>query len=119
MNLFTTQMGKWRTAKNLNIPLYDITVKSGDTTFSPTWELLNKFKEDGDREHFTKEYTNLMRISFIVNRDKWVELASMECVAIACYCGADEFCHRMLLADMLSLVCKKLNIKFNYVKELV
>lgn len=120
MKLHTVQLGRWRLAKNLNIPLLDVTLKSGDRTFSPTPELLSAYKagEITDKE-YTVRFKKLMELSYKENKQRWLEVCKMEEVAIACYCGSGNFCHRKLLVSMFRKVCKANAIMgFTYVGEL-
>lgn len=81
---------------------YDITVKSGDTVFSPTWEMLIKIKSgEMSKEEYKKQYIELMRKSKNENQEKWRQLIERERVVLVCYCPAGVFCHRVLLAKML------------------
>lgn len=93
-------------AKRLELdrdPRYlDITVKSGDKTFAPTWEMVMGVKRSRmTEEDYTQEYYAMMRESYRNNRQRWDEVLNMEEVILACYCWPDSFCHRYLLKDML------------------
>lgn len=80
----------------------DTTVKSGDKTFAPTWEMVMGVKHGRiTDEVYTQEYYDMMRASYRNNRQRWDEILSMEEVILACYCRQDSFCHRYLLKDML------------------
>lgn len=119
MILHTIQMSQWRKAKQLDITFLDITVKSGDKVFAPTWELLMRYKGDYDEVYYTKEYTRLMRESFKDHRQHWLELCNQDEVAIACYCKAGNFCHRYILVDFLRKVCESEGIDFKYEGEII
>lgn len=119
MKLWTTQMAKWRTAKERNIVFIDTTVKSGDKVFAPTWEIVMSVKSGQISEDtYTQEYLRLMRASYRTHLDRWLEVCQMDEVAIACYCTHGKFCHRHLLADMLSHVCTRYAIPFQLQGEL-
>ena len=80
----------------------DITVKSGDKAFAPTWKMVMGSKQDRiTDEEYTRQYTELMRQSYKTNRECWNEVLNLDEVILACYCKADSFCHRYLLKDML------------------
>jgi uncharacterized protein YeaO (DUF488 family) len=80
----------------------DITVKSGDHTFAPTWEMVMGVKQRRITEdEYTRAYYERMRESYRQNRRRWDEILRMDEVILACYCRADAFCHRYLLGDML------------------
>ena len=79
----------------------DTTVKSGDKTFAPTWEMvMGHKKEQISDEQYTREYYTMMRGSYRRNPPRWDEVLSMDEVILACYCRADRFCHRYLLAEI-------------------
>ena len=111
--MYTIQISKWRKAEQLGVQFKDVTVKSGDKLFAPTWDFLMEYKQDLDEEKYVSKYLPLMRESYKNNKDKWLELCSMDSVAIACYCKAGEFCHRHLIVDILEKYAKltTLNLK--------
>ena len=123
MKLHTVAMSQWRKAKALNIPLYDITVKSGDKVFAPSWDLLLAYKfNKGNVERddvYTKGFHTLMKDSYMSNKQHWVDFLSQEEIAIACYCKAGDFCHRHLLVDYFEKVCNNAGIEFEYKGEIV
>lgn len=120
MELFTVQMGKWRLARDRGIVFLDTTVKSGDALFAPTWDMVMGHKNGTvSDEEYTKLYRQMMIRSWTHNREKWeLLLRSNEQVAIACYCPAGVFCHRLLLKDILQELSGKLNVPFHYYGEL-
>lgn len=80
----------------------DTTVKSGDKTFAPTWDMVMGHKNGTiSDEEYIKRYVVLMRESLKNNRSRWLEVMNMERVVLCCYCRKDKFCHRVLLAKML------------------
>ena len=80
----------------------DVTVKSGDKAFAPTWKMVMGVKQGRmSEEEYTREYYERMRESYRQNRQRWDEVLSMEEAVLACYCRAGSFCHRYLLKDML------------------
>ncbi len=80
----------------------DITVKSGDKAFAPTWKIVMGSKEGRiSEEEYTHQYHELMRGSYQKNRKRWDEVLSLDEIILACYCRPDSFCHRYLLKDML------------------
>lgn len=82
---------------------YDITSKVGGI-FSPTWDMVRNYKDFGDEEEYTARYLSHMRESYIKHIELWKEMIVM-CkrgdVVLVCYCKAGDFCHRVLLAEML------------------
>jgi uncharacterized protein YeaO (DUF488 family) len=80
----------------------DITVKSGDKTFSPTWNMVMGHKNHSlPDESYIKRYTQLMRNSYKKNKDKWHNLLNRDRVTLVCFCRKGSFCHRLLLAKIL------------------
>lgn len=80
----------------------DITVKSGDKTFAPTWKMVMDFKSGRiTQEEYTKLYYELMRQSYQSNRQRWDEVLAMNRVVLVCFCHEGVFCHRLLLARIL------------------
>lgn len=118
MKVYTCQMSKWREAARLGIHFLDITVKSGDSPFAPTWDFLMEYKKDLDEDKYIKKFTILMRKSYAGNKSRWLEVCNMEAVVLACYCKAGKFCHRHLVVDMLEKVCNNEGIDFERGEEL-
>lgn len=81
---------------------YDITVKTGDKTFSPSWKMLKAIKGgEMSKEEYKKQYVELMKESLKSNPEQWKNLILREKVILVCYCPSGVFCHRVLLAKML------------------
>ena len=119
MELYTIQVARWRLAKELDIQFVDTTVKSGDSVFAPTWPMVTAYKDGSLSESdYTKQYIELLRSSYREHRGDWLELLKLERAAIACYCKAGAFCHRMLLRDALEKVALANNLPFEYKGEL-
>ncbi len=121
MRVFTMQMGKRYEAQKRGIRVVDTTVKTSDRLFSPTWALVLGYKNgEISEEDYARQYRQMMRESWMRHRVRWEEvLRSEEWMALACYCPAGEFCHRLLLKDIFQELCGKLNIPFEYYGELV
>ena len=120
MVLFTIQVGRWRLARDKQIEMVDTTVKSGESMFAPTWDMVlgHKNKTVSDEE-YTRLYRQRMIESWKANRPQWEAfLRRTEPAAIACYCRVGVFCHRLLLKDIIEELCKKLDIHFEYYGEL-
>lgn len=118
MKLYTIQLSKWRKAESLGIPLLDVTVKSGDKTFAPTWDFLMEYKKDLNENRYIEKFIPLMRLSYKDNKQRWLEVCKMDQIAIACYCRSGKFCHRHILVDMFRKVCESNNIEFEYKGEI-
>lgn len=119
MRLWTIQMGQWRLAQQKNIPLVNTTVMSGLSWLAPTWDMVKGHKLGiySDAE-YTSRFIPMMTLSEKDHRDKWLELINAEEVAIACYCKAGAFCHRMLLVEILRVFCEREGVEFTYMGEL-
>ena len=88
-------------AKRKGIPYFDITIMTGNKLFSPTWQMVKDYKAGKlSKEDYTTKYLELMRKSYNLNKDIWNNLLTKDAV-LACYCKAGEFCHRLILADIL------------------
>lgn len=126
MNLYTIQLPKRRLALELNIPVLDTTVKSGDLTFAPSWEMVRAYKDGvsltrmdlSHTEDYKINFREMMTNSWRTNRSRWLEVMSMENVALGCYCRSGQFCHRYLLIDYLKAACAKHHIPFCYMGEI-
>lgn len=119
MKLFTIQLASWRKAQALSVPFYDVTVKSGDKLFAPSWGLLRAYKDKAvTEEEYTIRFLDEMRVSYKNNKQHWVDFLSQDSVAIACFCGKGGFCHRYILVDIFEKVCNNLRIEFNYEGEM-
>lgn len=125
MEVFTVQLGQWRLAKELNIPLVDTTYRSGiihrDLRWlAPSGELLGNYKAGVASVYEYQEiYLNLMRNRWSLDSEWFLSFCrTHDKVALACYCGAGQFCHRLLLVDIFRNICNKHNIPFSYAGEL-
>ena len=81
----------------------DITVKTGNRAFAPTWELVLGFKKGAlSWEDYSWAYRVLMLKSYRDNRAEWDALLQRDQVTLVCYCKDEAFCHRWLLANYLA-----------------
>ena len=95
------QLAKWRKAKELNIPILDITAKSGISAFAPDFVVVIDYKNKMiDEFRYTDIYLKKMRNSFATDKDQWLKLLDYDSVALACYCPANTFCHRHIFAKL-------------------
>lgn len=116
MKVATVQIAK---AKKLGIAYHDITVKSGDSVFAPTWSMVSSYKNViMTKYEYTKNNIELMRKSFELNSDYWLDFIKRDYVVLACYCKSKEFCHRYLLVSLLGTVCEHYGIPFEYIGEI-
>lgn len=80
----------------------DITVKSGESTWAPTWDMVMGLKRgELSEQDYSSRYTNMMRQSYREKRARWDWLLQQERVTLVCFCKAGDFCHRVLLARIL------------------
>jgi uncharacterized protein YeaO (DUF488 family) len=84
----------------------DITAKSEDKIgklFAPTIQLVFNYK-DGyiTQDEYIEQYMDLLTKSFKNHKLIWEKFLDMNItVVFVCYCKADTFCHRLLLAKVL------------------
>jgi len=84
----------------------DISIKSSNFNtgriFAPTWDLVNLVKENKITEkEYVLQYKKLMKDSYELNKDKWIEFLNKEQLVLCCYCPPLTFCHRYILTDLL------------------
>lgn len=79
----------------------DTTVKTSDKLFAPTWDMVMRHKNGTlSDEEYREKYMSLMRRSFVNQREKWDDLLQKERVTFVCFCRKENFCHRLLLAEI-------------------
>lgn len=87
----------------------DVTVKSGDKTFAPSWDMVMRYKNNEiAAEEYLAAYNVMMQESWKKNKERWIEVASQDSVTLVCYCSRNSFCHRNRLAEMIAAVATKL-----------
>lgn len=122
-NLFTAQIAqRFRVAK-LGIPILDTTVKSGDPTFAPSWDIVMRHKAGTLTDQgYMDVYKLMMRGSYHGQPERWREVIAMPSVCIMCYCPACTqeryvFCHRLVLVSMFEKICQLQGRAFHYAGE--
>jgi len=96
MNLYTAMIG-YDGKDGLNISR-----KSGDICFAPTWDLVVGIKTRViTRDEYIKRYIKSMRISYLQNQDKWESIMNNDELTLMCYCKPFGFCHRYILVSLL------------------
>lgn len=125
MEVYTIQLGQWRLAKELGIELVDTTYRSGVLHnnirwLAPSGELLGNYKAGSVAPcEYQQIYLNLMRTRWTQDPQWFIEFCQQQqVIALACYCGAGQFCHRLILIDILRNICIKHQIPFVYHGEL-
>lgn len=119
IEIWTMQLGKWRLAKANNIPILDITAKSGHNQFAPDFSKVMDYKQRLiDEESYTTAY--LERIDYIKKKhpSSWDILTTRPKVALACYCKKDVFCHRHLFLVVMEDYLVEKGIAPKYMGEL-
>lgn len=103
LQIYTTQIKYTNFNKIKENPnCLDITRKTGNLIFAPTWGMILGLKNMRlSEEKYTKLYYKLMRKSYKNNRKEWDKLLAKEKIIICCYCYNGAFCHRYLLAKIL------------------
>ncbi len=103
MDLYTIALSQWRKAKERQITLIDITVKSGLAVFAPEPSVLWAYKRNEvTDEQYTTLYLKRLREQFRASPEAFESFLAQEGpVAVACYCKAGKFCHRHLFADFI------------------
>ena len=82
----------------------DITAKR-KTPFSPTWEMVNDYKEGVISERqYRHMYFELMVNSLGRNYPFWTDVLNKPRVTLVCYCAPGKFCHRVLMAKYLEFL---------------
>lgn len=87
----------------------DVTRKSGDPTFAPSWGILRPMidarRQGGNWTwlwpRYVEQYTAEMRQSYRANRAAWDALLARAEVTLCCYCTDALHCHRTVLAEIL------------------
>jgi len=81
----------------------DITYKS-NSVFAPTKELVYGFKYHGlSQESYFNQYKSLMEKSYTNNQAEWNRILNLKTVVFVCFCPANEFCHRVILANFFTV----------------
>lgn len=68
----------------------------------PSWEILKRYKNDGDIRKYRRDYFELLRergacVTAAINRIE--ELGKDRTVLLCCWENADKFCHRRLIPE--------------------
>ena len=120
MKLYTIQLGKWRKAVAMGVPLLDVSLRSGNHMFAPDAQLLHDYKAPPgiDTVEYTLRFKELMRERLPYMHDEWLTQINKPTLAIACYCGPDDFCHRKILIGLFEGVCRQQGVEFEYCGEI-
>lgn len=103
MQITTCQMAQSAKMKGEGWTVMDITVKSGNKAFAPTWDMVLGYKDKKiTEEEYTEQYLSMMRESFKNNHSEWATLLKVDRLCLACYCKSGDFCHRHLLKEYIA-----------------
>lgn len=84
----------------------DITVHGQDEigkVFAPTWLMVNSIKEGRiDELEFNEQYEELVIERLTEDLSPIIYLSNLEQITFTCFCGADGFCHRYSLVQILA-----------------
>lgn len=89
---------------------YDITIKSGDRVFAPSWAIFKPMLDirragrkatDDEWRSYARSYLLEMRTSRRRHPEPWKALLARPRVVLTCYCTEPERCHRTLLGRFL------------------
>jgi uncharacterized protein YeaO (DUF488 family) len=107
LHLFTAQIGKYKGPDAL-----DITVKSGDHAFAPTWDIVLDWKSGKiNWETYTQRYRQKMLESYRQHSDTWNNILHKGDLTLLCYCREGEHCHRYLLAEFLCKLGEQVGVR--------
>ncbi len=100
--VYTGRLGTYRGADGL-----DITLKSScglGRAFAPTqWDMVLGVKRGKVSEAQYREwYLDVLRASYRTRQTAWRQLLHQQRVVLLCYCRPGEFCHRQILAEVLT-----------------
>lgn len=119
MDLYTVQLAQWRKVKARDIPLVDVTLKSGLSWLAPTAQILYPYKAGQlSDQGYTEQYYALLRQRYHDNPQPFIDFIHQDVVCIACYCTPGHFCHRHLLVDIFRKLCVRHSVIFNYHGEI-
>lgn len=82
LHLYTAQIGKYK-----GPDAYDVTVKSGDINFAPTWDIVQAWKAGQiSWDIYSQRYRELMLQSYKRNQRAWHEILEKGVLTLLCYC---------------------------------
>lgn len=85
----------------------DVTIKSGrgfGAVFAPNdWEMVMGVKRGTvPTGVYRNWYLGMLRCSYRQERAQWEALLARERTVLLCYCHPEQFCHRQILAEVLT-----------------
>lgn len=110
----------WRYARYLNIPVVDITAKSGIQAFAPHWHDLMAYKRgEMGNEEYSRRYYDKVIPTLRNSPEEWEILTKNHTYALACYCRPGDFCHRHLFGMLTVTYLQQLGHTVQFQGELV
>lgn len=119
MEVWTIQLGKWRTAEAQGLEVLNITRGSGIDAFAPELDKLKAHRLGlMSSAEYKAHYVTRMRQTFVQQRSEWNKLKTLQRVAVACYCPAGKFCHRHIFTELLQAFMQREGIPVELKGEL-
>lgn len=105
LELYTAQIANLGNINTSGKDVIDTTVKSGISTFAPSWSMVIGYKSgEISKEEYTNEYLMMMETSYEFERQVWDRyFPDKGKLILACYCRPGDFCHRHLLANFIQM----------------
>jgi len=121
LRITTGQIGKEKGLGADGWKPIDITVKSATfgKPFAPTWGIVSGYRKgEISVEEYTEAYLQILEDSLAENGEFWNRMMnSGASIAFLCYCPAGDFCHRVLLAEFVQNLGKKMGVEVVWVQE--
>ena len=110
MKIYTTYFWKVRQLPEGVVPISICAKAPDDFTgaqykkLAPKWDILQKYKHDGDKESYANSYLNtiLGKLDHDEVLDDLWRLSQGNDIALVCYEKSGDFCHRHLAGKWLS-----------------
>ena len=94
----------------------DITSRTSDKygkLFAPPWSLVSDYKQSIiNEDEYTDQYSDLLMHAIASNPALWVEFLELESATVVCYCRADSFCHRYIIAEFCKIMCSTSSLEY-------
>lgn len=104
----TICLSRWRVANKKGIEVIDVTFKSATDLNKklfapPSFNLIMDYKTGKITKcQYDEAYIDKLKRSSVMYFNDWMDfLTSNTDIALACYCGKPDHCHRKLLAEFL------------------
>jgi len=118
MRVYTVQMAKHRLCTRLDIPIIDITAKSGIVEFAPVIADVMRFKKgELSWDVYVDIYLSKLRETYGAKKFVWTRLFQHQTFAVACFCPYGKNCHRYVFVEVLKKIAEHNNIAFEYLGD--